>query len=184
MNIVEFVNLQLDGLVLIKPKVFQDARGFFLESYSKSRYSEAGVRDEFVQDNHSRSVKGTLRGLHYQGKPGQSKLVRVAFGTIVDVAVDIRPTSPTFGKWVAVELSAERHEQLYVPVGFAHGFCVTSEAAEVLYKVSSPYDHAEELTIAWDDPTIGVVWPVINPVLSTRDQSGESFLSYKQRHMP
>lgn len=179
---MDYTHLKLSGLVLVQPKVFHDSRGFFLESYGKAKYAAASIPDEFVQDNHSRSSKGTLRGLHYQGKPGQAKLVRVVLGTIVDVAVDIRPNSPTFGQWEAVELTAERHEQLYVPVGFAHGFCVTSDFAEVLYKVSSPYDPAEELTIAWDDPDIGVKWPTTAPILSARDLAGESFKSYRARH--
>jgi dTDP-4-dehydrorhamnose 3,5-epimerase len=172
----------LDGLLLIEPKVFRDERGFFLEPYNKAKYEAIGIREAFVQDNHSRSVARTLRGLHYQGKPGQAKLVRVAVGSIFDVAVDIRPNSPTFGQWEAVELTAERHEQFYVPVGFAHGFCVTSDVAEVLYKVSSPYDSKEELTLDWQDPQIGVAWPIKDPVLSARDKAGESFADFKRRH--
>jgi dTDP-4-dehydrorhamnose 3,5-epimerase len=161
--------------------VFRDTRGWFFEPYNEARYQSVGVSERFVQDNHSRSTKGTLRGLHYQGKPGQAKLVRVAVGRILDVVVDIRPESKTFGKWVGVELGSEHHEQLYVPVGFAHGFCVLSEEAEVLYKVSSPYDASEERTLAWNDPDIGVRWPVESPVLSARDLSGESFSAYRSR---
>ncbi|MGC4063117.1 MAG: dTDP-4-dehydrorhamnose 3,5-epimerase [Polyangiaceae bacterium] len=178
---MEVKRLKLDGLWLIQPKVFRDERGFFLEPYSQAKYEAVGIRERFVQDNHSRSVARTLRGLHYQGQPGQAKLVRVAVGSIFDVAVDIRPESPTFGQWEAVELTAERHEQLYVPVGFAHGFCVTSDVAEVLYKVSSPYDPKEELTLSWNDPEIGVAWPVQDPVLSARDKAGESFADFKRR---
>jgi dTDP-4-dehydrorhamnose 3,5-epimerase len=179
---VEVKRLKLEGLRVISPKVFRDERGFFLEPYNKAKYQAAGINEEFVQDNHSRSVARTLRGLHYQGKPGQAKLVRVAVGSIVDVAVDIRPDSPTFGQWEAVELTAERHEQIYVPVGFAHGFCVTSETAEVLYKVSSPYDAKEEFTISWNDPELAVAWPVKDPILSARDKAGESFADFKRRN--
>jgi len=178
---VEVTQLDLQGLVLIRPRVFNDTRGWFLESYNAARYAEAGVVDRFVQDNHSRSAQGTLRGLHYQEHPGQSKLVSVAVGRILDVAVDIRPASPTFGKWTSVELDADTHAQLYIPIGFAHGFCVLSDVAEVMYKVSSLFDAGQERTLSWDDPEIGVVWPVESPVLSARDCQGESFAAYRQR---
>jgi dTDP-4-dehydrorhamnose 3,5-epimerase len=178
---LETIALELSGLLLIRPKVFRDERGWFLETFEEARYREIGVSERFVQDNHSRSTKGTLRGLHYQGIPGQAKLVRASVGRILDVAVDIRPDSPTFGKWVGVELSAENHEQLFVPIGFAHGFCVLSDVAEVQYKVSAPYDAKEERTIAWNDPDIGVLWPVESPVLSARDCAGESLAAYLKR---
>lgn len=161
--------LPLEGLLAITPRVFADGRGFFLESYREESYRAAGVDARFVQDNHSRSVRGTLRGLHFQRTPGQAKLVRVVTGTIFDVAVDIRPASPTFGKWYGMELDAERHRQLFVPVGFAHGFCVLSDFADVLYKVSSPYDAATEDGFAWNDPDVGVAWPITDPILSKRD---------------
>jgi dTDP-4-dehydrorhamnose 3,5-epimerase len=166
---VNVERLPLEGLVAITPRVFADGRGFFLESYRSSAYAAAGIDVTFVQDNHSRSVKGTLRGLHFQRTPGQAKLVRVVTGRIWDVAVDIRPASPTFGKWFGMELDAEQHKQLFVPVGFAHGFCVLSDVADVLYKVSSPYDAATEDGFAWNDPDVGVAWPIADPILSKRD---------------
>jgi dTDP-4-dehydrorhamnose 3,5-epimerase len=166
---------------LIKPRVFGDERGFFLESFHEPRYRAAGIDVRFVQDNHSRSRKGTLRGLHYQERPGQAKLVRVSLGRILDISVDIRPSSPTFGRWHGEYLDAERHQQLYIPIGFAHGFCVVSDYAEVLYKVSNPYDAETEKTIAWNDPEIGVEWPESAPLLSDRDQKGESFADFARR---
>lgn len=178
---MEVENLPLSGAKLIRPKVFRDSRGFFLESYSAPQYTAAGIPEVWVQDNHSKSVKDTLRGLHYQSTPGQAKLVRATLGHIFDVLVDIRPGSPTFGKWHGVHLDAETHTQVYVPVGFAHGFCVLSEVAEVQYKVSSPYDGAHECSIRWNDPELAVAWPVTSPVLSARDQTSESFADFKQR---
>jgi len=171
---METLELELPGLKLLRPRVFADTRGFFLETYQESRYRAAGIDCGFVQDNHSRSVQGTLRGLHYQSSPGQAKLLRVASGRIFDVAVDIRPDSATFGRWLGVYLDGEKHEQLFVPVGFAHGFCVVSETADVMYRVSAPYDPKTECTLAWDDPDVGVKWPVSSPVLSARDQAGQS----------
>jgi dTDP-4-dehydrorhamnose 3,5-epimerase len=166
---MDATKLSLDGLLLLKPKVFKDDRGFFVETYQESRYRDAGVDVTFVQDNHSRSTYGTIRGLHFQTTPGQAKLLRVATGRIFDVAVDIRPGSKTFGKWEGVYLDADLHHQLYVPVGFAHGFCVVSETADVLYKVSSPYDPKTETGFHYADPAVGVAWPVEKPVLSKRD---------------
>jgi len=174
-------DLSLSGLKLIRPQVFRDPRGFFLESYHEPRFRAAGVDCVFVQDNHSRSVKDTLRGLHYQSTPGQAKLLRVASGRIFDVAVDIRPDSPTYGRWEGVYLDAEEHAQLFIPIGFAHGFCVMSETADVVYKVSSVYDGATECTIAWDDPDIGVKWPTETPLLSDRDRKGERFSDFTRR---
>lgn len=164
------IQTTLPGVLIVEPDVFEDARGFFFESYSQKKYAEYGITDTFVQDNHSLSVRGTLRGLHYQTAPGQAKLVRVARGSVLDVAVDIRWGSPTFGQWVGVELSAENKRQLYIPVGFAHGFCVTSEIAEFLYKCSSYYAPQLERGIAWDDPDLAIAWPVPDPVLSDRDR--------------
>lgn len=179
---MEVIDLKLSGLKLLKPRVFRDDRGFFFESYRKDAYRELGIDCEFVQDNHSRSVKGTLRGLHYQSSPGQAKLLRVATGRIFDVALDIRPESPTFGQWRGVQLDAEDHCQIFVPVGFAHGFCVLSDVCDVLYKVSNNYDPKTECTLKWDDPTIGIAWPVENPLLSARDlQQGESFAEFSAR---
>jgi dTDP-4-dehydrorhamnose 3,5-epimerase len=159
----------LDGLVFLEPKAFTDERGFFLESYNRRMYGDLGIDSDFVQDNHSRSVRHTIRGLHYQVGRGQDKLVRVARGHIWDVAVDIRPASPTFGRWEAFELDDVAHRQLFVPVGFAHGFCVLSESADVCYKVSAYYDPSTERGIAWDDPTIAITWPAVEPRLSERD---------------
>jgi dTDP-4-dehydrorhamnose 3,5-epimerase len=160
----------LDGVLVIEPRVHRDERGFFVESYSARTLQEFGIATSFLQDNHSRSVKGTLRGLHYQAGVGQVKLVRVISGAIFDVAVDIRWESPTFGKWFGQILSAENFLQLYIPVGFAHGFCVLTDAAEVVYKCSSYYSPADERGLAWNDPTVAVEWPVQDPLLSARDQ--------------
>jgi dTDP-4-dehydrorhamnose 3,5-epimerase len=181
---VRITNLDLEGLKLITPDIFGDERGFFLETYSAARYAEAGIHETFVQDNHSRSIKGTLRGLHYQSHPGQAKLVRVTFGRIYDVAVDIRPGSSTFGRWLGAELDAEKREQLFIPVGFAHGFCVLSDAAEVQYKVSAPYDPKTECSISYGDPDLAVAWPVDSPILSARDLQAESFASFRTRIAP
>lgn len=178
---MQVIDLELNGLKLIRPQVFGDERGFFLESYSAPRYQAAGIDVTFVQDNHSLSVKGTLRGLHYQSSPGQAKLMRVSRGRIWDVAVDIRPDSKTFGRWQALELDDQKHEQLFIPVGFAHGFCVLSDVAEVQYKVSTPYDAKTECALSYADPELDVAWPVTSPVLSGRDLQAESFASYRAR---
>lgn len=178
---MKVIDLELAGLKLIQPAVFADERGFFLETFNAPRYAAVGIDEKWEQDNHSRSVKGTLRGLHYQSAPGQAKLVRVSLGRIWDVAVDIRPDSPTFGRWQAVELDDVKREQLYVPIGFAHGFCVLSDVAEVQYKVSSPYDAKTECGLSYNDPELNVAWPVSAPLLSARDQSAESFASFRAR---
>jgi dTDP-4-dehydrorhamnose 3,5-epimerase len=178
---VNISNLEIPDVKLIQPKVYRDTRGFFLESYSAPLFKAAGIDLAFVQDNHSRSVQGTLRGLHYQSSPGQAKLVRVVAGRIWDVAVDIRPTSPTFGKWVSVYLDSESHGQILVPVGFAHGFCVMSEYADVVYKVSAPYDAKTECSIRFDDPELAVSWPVAEPLVSERDRTAGSFADYRKR---
>jgi dTDP-4-dehydrorhamnose 3,5-epimerase len=178
---MEVIDLPLSGAKLIKPRIFGDARGFFFESYSEGRYHAAGIRESWVQDNHSSSVRGTLRGLHYQSTPGQAKLLRVTRGRIFDAIVDIRPSSPTFGRWHAEELDAEQHCQIYIPIGFAHGFCVLSDIAEVQYKVSSPYDGAHECAIRWNDPEIGLAWPTSEPILSERDKTSESFADFTAR---
>jgi dTDP-4-dehydrorhamnose 3,5-epimerase len=148
---------RLEGPVLIEPVVHGDARGFFQETYRRRELAELGIHDEFVQDNHSRSRRGVLRGMHFQ--PGQAKLVRCARGAILDVLVDIRPGSPSFGRWEGFELNDETHRQLFVPDGFAHGFCVVSEVADVLYKVSTYYDPAAESGFRFDDPDVGIEWP-------------------------
>ena len=162
---------KLDGVVLVEPVVHGDERGFMLESYSREAWAELGVEVEFVQHNHSRSSKGTLRGIHFQTEPGQAKLVRCARGEILDVAVDLRRNSPTYGQCDAHVLDDVKHRQLFVPVGFGHGFAVLSETADVCYQVSSYYDPATEAGIAWDDPDIGVDWQVSDPLLSERDKN-------------
>lgn len=171
MNVVP---TRLAGLVLVEPEVHGDERGFFLETYRRDRYRSLGIEVEFVQDNHSRSRQGTVRGLHYQTDPGQAKLVRVARGRILDVALDIRIGSPTFGQHESLELDDIRHRQLFVPVGFAHGFAVLSETADVTYKVSSVFDPATEAGIAWDDPALGIDWHVAEPRVSDRDRTNPS----------
>ncbi|MGC9019580.1 MAG: dTDP-4-dehydrorhamnose 3,5-epimerase, partial [Candidatus Bipolaricaulaceae bacterium] len=153
-----------------EPAVFSDERGFFMETYKYSEFAAFGIRERFVQDNHSRSAKGVLRGLHYQNPPkAQGKLVRVIVGEIFDVAVDIRKGSPTYGKWVGVRLSAENKRILYIPPGFAHGFCVLSDMAEVVYKVTEEYSPVHEAGIIWNDPEIGIEWPVERPIISPKD---------------
>ena len=166
---MNFVKTSLPGVLIVEPKVFGDDRGFFMETYHAARFAEAGVGDQFVQDNHSRSTRGVLRGLHFQDPNPQGKLVRAVSGTIFDVAVDIRRGSPTFGRWVGVELSAENKRQLWVPAGFAHGFCVTSETADVVYKCTALYDPVSDRGIRWNDPAIGIEWPGVEPVLSPKD---------------
>ncbi|MES2531726.1 MAG: dTDP-4-dehydrorhamnose 3,5-epimerase [Pseudomonadota bacterium] len=165
----------IPDVIVIEPKVFGDARGFFFESFNGKAFDEAvGRHIEFVQDNHSRSTKGVLRGLHYQIQQPQGKLVRVVRGAVFDVAVDIRKASPTFGKWVGMELSEENHRMLWVPPGFAHGFIVLSESADFLYKTTDYYAPAHERCIAWDDPALAIVWPDgLSPTLSAKDQAGQ-----------
>ena len=158
----------IDGLLTIEPKIFADPRGMFYEVYSESKYEEHGISC-FVQDNHSISKKGVVRGLHYQVNPGQNKLVRVTRGEIFDVAVDIRKQSPTYGKWWGLSLSETNNFQLYIPIGFAHGFCVLSESAEVLYKCSDYYSPENERGILWNDPDLAIDWPVKDPILSEKD---------------
>ena len=172
---MKVTRLAIPEVVLIEPKVFGDARGFFFESFNQKAFNEAtGTNHQFVQDNHSRSSKGVLRGLHYQIQQPQGKLVRVVRGAVFDVAVDIRKSSPTFGQWVAEELSEDNHRQLWVPPGFAHGFMVLSETAEFLYKTTDYYAPHYERCIAWNDPVIGIEWPHLAqaPVLSAKDQQG------------
>lgn len=164
----------IEGLLVIEPTVFGDERGFFYESFNARRFEElTGVRTEFVQDNHSRSAKGVLRGLHYQVEQAQGKLVRVTTGAVFDVAVDLRKSSPTFGQWYGLELSAENKRQLWIPPGFGHGFVVTSEVAEFLYKTTDYYAPAHERSVIWNDPAIGIEWPLDGePLLSAKDKAG------------
>ncbi|WP_374482007.1 dTDP-4-dehydrorhamnose 3,5-epimerase [Zoogloea sp.] len=170
---------RIPGLLILEPKVFGDARGFFLESFNAQVFREAtGLQVDFVQDNHSRSAKGVLRGLHYQVQHPQGKLVRVVKGRVFDVAVDLRKSSPTFGQWDGVELSEDNHRQLWVPAGFAHGFVVLSETADFLYKTTDYYAPQFERSLAWNDPTVGVAWPLHEldgpPLLSAKDQVGKA----------
>jgi dTDP-4-dehydrorhamnose 3,5-epimerase len=160
------------GVVVIDPVVHRDPRGFFVERYHARTYAEHVLPREFVQDNHSRSVKGTLRGLHLQVSQLQGKLVYVLEGSIFDVAVDVRVDSPSFGQWVGIELTSDNFRQLYIPPGFAHGFCVTSDRADVLYKCTDFYLPGDEITICWNDPEIAIQWPIMSPLLSQKDACG------------
>lgn len=170
MNVIQTA---IAEVLIIEPVVRRDARGFFVEVWHEERYRSAGMDLPFVQDNHSRSSHGTLRGLHYQIRQPQGKLVRVAMGEVFDVAVDLRRSSPTFGRWVGAVLSGENHRQLWVPPGFAHGFYVTGESADLLYKCTDLYAPEFDRTLRWDDPDIGITWPLDGaPVLSTKDQAG------------
>jgi dTDP-4-dehydrorhamnose 3,5-epimerase len=168
---MERLPTRLDGLVLLAPKIFGDERGFFMETFRADAWSEHGVPTDFVQHNHSRSRKGTVRGIHFQTDPGQGKLVRVARGNVWDVVVDLRRGSPTFGEWEAVELNDETCQQLYIPVGFGHGFCVQSETADFLYAVTNYYDPATEAGFRFDDPDVGIEWPDVELLYSERDRT-------------
>ncbi|MBI3900903.1 MAG: dTDP-4-dehydrorhamnose 3,5-epimerase [Chlamydiia bacterium] len=174
---MQAVSLRLSGLLKITPRLFEDERGFFFESYQKERYAGVGIDLSFVQDNTAFSKKGTLRGLHFQSTPGQAKLVSCLLGEILDVAVDLRPDSLTFGQWESCVLDANRHEQLFIPVGFAHGYLVLSDVAKVHYKVSSFYEASTEESIRWNDPDLAIDWGIENPILSERDQNS---LFYKE----
>lgn len=169
MNIIK---TNIEGPLIIEPKVFGDERGFFMEQYNRERYRDVGIDADFRQDNLSSSRYGVLRGLHYQNPYAQGKLVQVLTGEVYDVAVDLRQSSPTFGKWTAVTLSAENKRQFWVPPGFAHGFCVTSEHALFSYKVSQRYAPEAEKSVLWNDPGLAIPWPVDNPIISDKDQQG------------
>ncbi len=164
----------LPGVLIIEPRVFGDARGFFMETWNALAFAEAGLDLTFVQDNHSRSQKGVLRGLHFQNPLPQGKLVRVTRGAVFDVAVDLRWSSPYFGKWVGVELTAENKRMLWVPEGFAHGFLTLEDDTDFLYKCTAPYEPTCEHTLAWDDPAVGIEWPVagLDPIISEKDARG------------
>ena len=168
MNVVE---TPLPGVLLLEPRVFGDDRGFFLETFNAARFAERGLPTTFVQDNHSRSAHGVLRGLHYQRRAPQGKLVSVVRGEVFDVAVDIRRGSQSYGRWFGMRLSEERRQLLWIPPGFAHGFCVLSERADFLYKCTTLYDAADDRGIRWDDPALGIAWPVSDPVLSAKDRA-------------
>jgi dTDP-4-dehydrorhamnose 3,5-epimerase len=166
-----FKRLQIPDVILVEPQLFSDDRGFFLESFKESDYVDNGIVEKFVQDNYSHSTYGVIRGLHYQKSPkSQAKLVTAVKGKIFDVAVDIRKNSPTYGKWISEILSENNHRLLYVPKGFAHGFCVLSEESDVLYKVSNEYSKEHEMGVIWDDPVINISWPIENPIISKKDR--------------
>jgi len=166
---VRVLPTELPGVLIIEPDVHHDGRGFFVETYHADRYRQHGITGPFVQDNHSQSVAGTVRGLHLQLRRPQGKLIRVIEGEVFDVAVDVRRGSSAFGRWVGVTLSADSFRQCYIPPGFAHGFCVISPIAQLEYKCTDVYDAADEIGIAWNDPGLGIQWPVMTPILSTRD---------------
>lgn len=164
------IETSLPGVLIVEPTVYGDERGFFMESYNRATFESLGLPGTFVQDNHSRSTRGVLRGLHYQYPQWQGKLIRAIHGEIFDVAVDIRRSSPTFGQWYGAVLSSENRLQMYVPQGFAHGFCVLSEAAEIIYKCTALYKPSDDAGLRWNDPAIGIEWPIDDPVLSEKDQ--------------
>jgi dTDP-4-dehydrorhamnose 3,5-epimerase len=177
---MEFVPTRLPEVVLIKPRVFGDERGYFLETWQQAKFSAAGIAAHFVQDNHSHSVRHTLRGLHYQIRQPQGKLVRVTLGAVFDVAVDLRRSSPRFGQWVGVELSADNHHMLWVPAGFAHGYLTLSERVDFLYKCTDYYAPAHERAVHWQDPDLGVAWPLPSgtaPLLNAKDAGAPAFRS-------
>ena len=172
---IEVVETGLDGVKIVKPKVFGDERGFFMETFNARDAADVGLPVSFVQDNHSRSTRGVLRGLHFQYPQWQGKLVRAASGEIFDVAVDIRQDSETFGKWFGAILSGENKMQMYVPEGFAHGFAVLSETADVIYKCTTLYEPSQDRCLMWNDPDIGIDWPVDRPLVSEKDKKGVKF---------
>lgn len=175
----------LPGVYILEPRIFPDERGFFFESYQQQRFAEVGIIEAWVQDNQAHSVKGTLRGLHYQLRHPQAKLCRVAYGAVLDVAVDIRRGSPTFGQWTSVVLSAENHREIYIPAGFAHGYVVLSETADFLYKCSDFYYPDDNYGIAWNDPQIGVQWGLDEPpLLSPKDQLTRPLAEIAPEHLP
>jgi len=178
---VRIVETTLPGVVVIEPDVFKDIRGFFLETYHAEKFKQHGLPTAFVQDNHSKSVGGTIRGLHLQLRHMQGKLIRVIEGAIFDVAVDVRRGSPTFGRWVGASLSADDFKQVYIPPGFAHGFCVVTPTAQIEYKCTDVYDPASEIGIAWDDAALAIDWPNRQPVLSPRDAANPPLAAFMDR---
>jgi dTDP-4-dehydrorhamnose 3,5-epimerase len=181
---LEKIKTSLPDVWELQPKVFSDARGFFMETYNQQRFSELGIPDVFVQDNHSRSSKGTLRGLHYQLRHTQAKLCRVVEGEALDVAVDVRLGSPTFGKWTSVLLSAERRNQIFVPRGFAHGFLALSDSVQFLYKCSDVYDPTSEYGIIWSDPDLAISWGVTNPLVAEKDARNLTLATIPREFLP
>jgi dTDP-4-dehydrorhamnose 3,5-epimerase len=178
---VKFLPTELPGVVIVEPDVHRDARGWFVETWAQPKYAAGGIDARFVQDNHSHSQRGTLRGLHLQTPRAQAKLLRAAVGELFDVAVDVRRGSPTFAKWVGVVLSADNARQLFIPEGFAHGFCALSETADLAYKCTDVYVPADEITVRWDDPAIGVAWPIAEPLLSARDAAAKTLAELGDR---
>lgn len=181
---MEVEQTSIDGVLLIKPKIWGDARGYFVETWQQERYAAVGLTLPFVQDNHSRSSYGILRGLHFQKSHPQGKLVSVSLGAVFDVAVDIRPDSPTFGRWYGAELTAENQHQLWVPPGLAHGFVVTSERAHFHYKCTDYYHPEDEGSIRWNDPILAIRWPVDQPRLSDKDMEAPLFTEFQARNQP
>ncbi len=178
------IETSLPGVCLLEPRVFTDPRGFFLESYNEVVFHRLGIRERFVQDNHSKSFKGTLRGLHYQLRHPQAKICRAIQGEVMDVVVDVRPDSPTFGRWVKARLSAENRLQIYVPIGFAHGFLALSDSAELIYKCSDFYDAQDERGVIWNDPELAIDWPTQAPILSDRDRDLPRLSSVSPVNLP
>jgi dTDP-4-dehydrorhamnose 3,5-epimerase len=178
------LDTSLPGVWELQPKVFRDARGFFLETYHQQKFSELGIPDVFVQDNHSRSAKGTLRGLHYQLRHPQAKLCRVVDGEVLDVAVDVRLGSPTFGKWTSVVLSAEKQNLIFIPGGFAHGFVALTDTVQFLYKCSDFYDPSSEQGIIWNDPGLAISWGVANPLVSEKDAKYPALAAMPKEFLP
>ena len=172
---MKFIKTRIPEVIIIEPRVFEDNRGFFMETWEARKFAEAGIDTDFVQDNHSKSIRGTLRGLHYQIKHPQGKLVRVVVGEVFDVAVDIRKSSPTFGKWVGIILSSENKRQVWIPPGFAHGFVVLSNEADVYYKTTEFYSPKNDAGIIWNDKDLNIEWPVESPILSEKDSNLPSF---------
>lgn len=175
---MKLIPTAIPEVLILEPQVYGDARGFFLETWNTKTFAEAGLDLNFVQDNHSRSRQGILRGMHYQIKHPQGKLVRVTSGKVFDVAVDLRQSSPTFGQWAGAELSADNHRMMWVPPGFAHGFYVMSESADFLYKCTDFYAPEYDRSLRWDDPTVGIQWPLVNsepPLISAKDEAGKSW---------
>ncbi len=181
------VETNLPGVLIIEPTVFGDARGFFLETFHKQRYAAYGIPgegSEFVQDNHSRSRKGVLRGLHFQLNDPQGKLVSVGTGAVFDVAVDVNPDSPTYGQWVGVELNENNHRQLWIPPGYAHGFCVLSDVADFQYKCTALYNPASDAGVAWNDPDLAIDWPIDTPLLSDKDKALPTLQQASRERLP
>ncbi|MFC1822430.1 dTDP-4-dehydrorhamnose 3,5-epimerase [Thermodesulfobacteriota bacterium] len=181
---LKFIKTSIPGVIIVEPEKFEDARGFFMETYHYKKYEEGGISSLFTQDNHSHSKKGILRGLHYQLHHPQEKLVHVVVGEIFDVAADIRIGSPTFGKWVGTVLSADNRQQVMIPKGFAHGFCVLSDNADVIYKCGDFYNPDDEYGISWNDPMMNIEWPLKNPSLSNKDSRNPELNQVSQNHLP